>query len=120
MPNINTILTIARLTIREAQRRRVLWMGLVMGIAFLTVYGLGFHFVYDEIRADVDEFDFLLMFFSMAGLYATNFLVIMVSLLISVATVSGEIESHTIDSLITKPIRRWEVIVGKWLGYAIL
>jgi Cu-processing system permease protein len=120
MPDTNTILTIARLTLRETQRRRVLWMGLLMGIAFLLVYGLGFHFIYDEIQADVDEFDLLLVFFSLAGLYATNFLVIMVSLLISVATISGEIESHTIDALITKPIHRWEVVLGKWLGYAIL
>jgi ABC-type transport system involved in multi-copper enzyme maturation permease subunit len=37
-----------------------------------------------------------------------------------VATVSGEIESHTIESLLTKPIRRWELLLGKWLGYAAI
>jgi Cu-processing system permease protein len=122
MINLNTIFTIARLTLRETQRRRVLWMGLLMGLGFLTVFGLGFHFVFAEMESagDFDDLVFLPMFLSLAGLYATNFLVIMVSLLISVATISGEIESHTIDCLITKPIRRWEVIVGKWLGYAIL
>jgi Cu-processing system permease protein len=119
---MNTILTIARLTIRETQRRRVLWMGLLMGVVFLIVYGLGFHFIHAQMVADGDfgDLEFLPMFFSMIGLYATNFLVIMVSLLISVATISGEIESHTIDCLVTKPIRRWELILGKWLGFAIL
>jgi ABC-type transport system involved in multi-copper enzyme maturation permease subunit len=122
MININTIVTIARLTLRETQRRRVLWMGLIMGFGFLLVYGLGFHFVYAELEAagDFDDLVFLPMFLSLAGLYATNFLVIMVSLLISVGAISGEIESHTIDALITKPIRRAEVILGKWFGYAIL
>lgn len=118
----NTILTIARLTLRETQRRRVLWMGLLMGFAFLLVYGLGFHFVHAEMEAagDFGDLEFMPLFFSLAGLYASNFLVIMVSLLISVASISGEIESHTIDALITKPIRRWEVVLGKWLGYAVL
>jgi ABC-type transport system involved in multi-copper enzyme maturation permease subunit len=37
-----------------------------------------------------------------------------------VATISGEIESYTIESLLTKPIYRWELVTGKWLGYAIV
>ena len=37
------IFVIARLTIREAQRRRLLWVALFMGLAFLLVFGLAFH-----------------------------------------------------------------------------
>ena len=122
MPNTNTIFTIARLTLRETQRRKVLWMGLVMGIGFLIVYGLGFHFVYADLAAHTapDQRAFPLTIISSMGMYATNFLVIVVSLLISVATISGDIESHVIDCLVTKPIHRWEIVLGKWLGYAIL
>jgi ABC-type transport system involved in multi-copper enzyme maturation permease subunit len=117
-----TIPTIARLTIRETQRRRILWIGALMGVAFLVVFGLGFHFVYLDISQAMtpDEFRAPFLFMSLAGLYATNFLVIMMSVLISVATISGEIESHTIESLLTKPIDRWQLIVGKWLGYALI
>jgi ABC-type transport system involved in multi-copper enzyme maturation permease subunit len=116
------IVTIARLTIRETQRRRILWIGTLMGIAFLVVFGLGFHFVYVDINRAMspEEFRTPFLFMTMAGLYATNFLVIMVSVLISVATVSGEIESHTVESLLTKPMDRWELIIGKWLGYALI
>jgi ABC-type transport system involved in multi-copper enzyme maturation permease subunit len=116
------IVSIARLTIRETQRRRILWIGTLMGIAFLVVFGLGFHFVYLDISRVMspDEFRTPFLFMTMAGLYATNFLVIMVSVLISVATVSGEIESHTVESLLTKPMDRWELIIGKWLGYALI
>jgi ABC-type transport system involved in multi-copper enzyme maturation permease subunit len=122
MPNTNTILTIARLTLRETQRRMVLWMGLVMGIGFLLVYGVGFHFVYADLVAHTapDQRAFPLVIISSMGMYATNFLVIVVSLLISVATLSGDIESHVIDCLVTKPIHRWEIVLGKWLGYTIL
>jgi Cu-processing system permease protein len=117
-----TILTITRLTIRETQRRRILWIGALMGVAFLVVFGLGFHFIFTDMTRSLsaDEFQFPLLFLTLAGLYATNFLVIMVSVLISVATISGEIESHTIESLLTKPISRWELVAGKWVGYALI
>lgn len=117
-----SILTITRLTIRETQRRRILWVGAFMGLAFLLIFGLGFHFIYRDISRHMsgDNLELPLTFFTMAGLYATNFLVIMVAVLISVATLSGEVESHTVESLLTKPIHRWELIAGKWLGYAMI
>lgn len=114
--------TIFRLTIRETQRRRILWIGLVMGLGFLLIFGLGFHFVYVDVMSSMspEELQFPFLFLTLAGVYATNFLVIMVSVLISVATISGEVESHTIESLLAKPIRRWELLLGKWLGYAVI
>ena len=116
------IFAIARLTIRETQRRRILWVGALMGIGFLIVYGLGFHFIYVDISKALspEEFRTPFLFLSLAGLYAANFLVVMVAVLISVATISGEIESHTIESLLAKPLNRWELIIGKWIGFALI
>jgi ABC-type transport system involved in multi-copper enzyme maturation permease subunit len=34
-----------------------------------------------------------------------------------VDTLSGEISSGTIHTLVSKPIRRWEIVIGKWLGF---
>lgn len=117
-----SVLTLARLTIRETQRRRILWIGALMGIVFLLIFGLGFHFIYRDITENMsgDEIIFPLRFLTLAGIYATNFLVVIVAVLISVATISGEIESHTIESLLTKPIQRWQLLAGKWLGYAAI
>jgi ABC-type transport system involved in multi-copper enzyme maturation permease subunit len=56
-------------------------------------------------------------FLLMAGLYAVNFLTVVMTVLTSVDTISGEISSGTIQTLVSKPLRRWEVIGGKWLGY---
>ncbi len=114
--------TIIRLTIRETQRRRVLWIGSLMGVAFLVIFALGFHFVYIDIESTMrpDDFIYPYLFLTLAGVYATNLLVIMVAVLISVATISGEVESHTIESLVAKPYNRWQLVVGKWLAYAIL
>lgn len=117
------IFVIARLTIREAQRRRLLWVALFMGIAFLTLFGIAFHFIRLDIERQVsspDDLTFVSIFLLTAGLYAVNLLTNVVAVLVSVATISGEIESHTIDAIVTKPLPRWQVVVGKWLGYAVL
>jgi len=93
-----------------------------MGLLFLIIFGLGFHFIYQDITRSMsaNELELPILFLTLAGLYAANFLVIIVAVLISVTTISGEVESHTIESLVTKPISRWELILGKWLGYAAI
>ena len=121
-----SLFIIAELTIREAQRRRILWVALIMGLLFLILYGTGLHFIIREFEFNgevdlTDEFvQIPLTFLTFAGLYVTNFLVIIMSVLLSVATISSEVESKLIDTLITKPIRRWEIVLGKWLGYAVM
>jgi ABC-type transport system involved in multi-copper enzyme maturation permease subunit len=118
---MNTTLNIAYLTIRETQRRRIMWAAFALGIAFLVVFTLGFHFIYEDVstsRMGNDETELVAGFLLIAGLNAVNLLIIVMSVLTSVTTISGEIESHTVDTLVTKPIRRWELVLGKWLGYA--
>ncbi len=117
------IFIIARLTIREAQRRRLLWVALFMGVAFLLVFGIAFHYIQLDLERQPtmeDQTSFVSVFLLTAGLYAVNLLVNVVAVLVSVTTLSGEIESHTIDAIVTKPIPRWQVVVGKWLGFAVL
>ena len=55
-------------------------------------------------------------FFLLAGLDAVDFLVVMLGVLLAVDTLSGEIASGTIQTIVTRPLARWEVVVGKWLG----
>jgi len=117
------IFVIARLTIREAQRRRLLWVALFMGIAFLLVFGIAFHYIQLDIQRHQnvnDDASFVAVFLLTAGMYAVNLLVNVVAVLVSVTTISGEVESHTIDAIVTKPFPRWQVVIGKWLGFAVL
>jgi ABC-type transport system involved in multi-copper enzyme maturation permease subunit len=127
--DVSTILTLAGLTIRETQRRRILWVALLMGIAFLLVFGLGFHFIFAELERDlargqagatVDVAGTIASFLTLTGLYVINFLVIVITALLSAGSIAGEIESHTIETIVTKPIRRWQVVLGKWLGYTTI
>ena len=118
-----SVLTIARLTFREASRRWVLWVALLLGVAFLAIYALGFHEIQKDIEGSMRNMNPLAAkelqsFFLIAGLYVVNFLTVMMTVLTSVDTLSGEIASGTIQTIVSKPMQRWEVVIGKWLGFA--
>jgi ABC-type transport system involved in multi-copper enzyme maturation permease subunit len=58
--------------------------------------------------------------FLMMGLYAGTFLSVAMAALLGADTLAGEINSGTIQTIVTKPIRRADVVLGKWLGFAEL
>jgi ABC-type transport system involved in multi-copper enzyme maturation permease subunit len=116
---------IARLTFLEAARRKILLAALLLGLAFLIVYGLGFHYIMVEIEEQMGNSRLLQLneirnFLLMAGMYVVNFLTVMMTVLTSVDTLSGEINSGTIQTLVSKPIRRWEIVLGKWIGFVVM
>ena len=121
---MSQIFTIARLTFFEAARRRILLAALILSLAFLVVYGIGFNFINIDLQKETSGQLLLIRqihnFLTLAGLYAVNFLTIMMTGLTSVDTIAGEINTGTIQSIVTKPVRRWEVILGKWLGFIFL
>ncbi len=125
---MNAILILANLTFREAIRRRIVLAGLALGISFLVIYSIGLHFILIDIRQEFTLRDLparqnfmnveMQNFFMMAGLYAITFLSIAMAALLGADTLAGEINSGTIQTIVSKPIRRADVILGKWLGFA--
>lgn len=116
---------IVRLTLREAARRKVLWGLVILTAIFLALYTLGLNFVHSGlVRSSQvprfvtlrDIYNFWLMF----ALYAGNFLIVMMAVLTSVDTVAGEIGSGTIQSIAVKPMARRDILLGKWLGFAVM
>ena len=126
------ILTITNLTFREAWRKKIFWLALVLGVAFLILFAIGFHFILIEVTQNSRSaltrgtaFVNILRnevsgVFLILGLFAINFLIVMMSALTSVDSISGEISSHTIQTIASKPLRRWEIIIGKLLGQTIM
>jgi len=113
-------LTVTRLTLHEALRRRILTAALIAGGAFLTLYGVGLHFILRENSAatmTLIERRVMLNVLTLAGLYAANLLTIMTAVLLPVDTLSGEIASGVIQTLAVRPIRRRDIVLGKWLGH---
>ena len=122
---MNSTFTIARLTFREASRRWILWVALLLGIAFLIVYAFGFNEIQKDLHrqgmaTQVLQMNEIYNFLTMAGMYAVNFLGVMMAVLTSVDTLSGEIASGTIHTLVSKPLGRWEIVLGKWLGFSTM
>ena len=116
---------IARLTFREASRRWILWMALLLGVLFLVVYAIGFNEIHKDVLRRAGQAGLLRRsefynFMVMAGLYAVNFLTAIMAVLTSVDTLSGEIASGTIHTLVSKPLQRWEIVIGKWMGFAAM
>lgn len=114
-------LVIAQLTFKEAVRRKIVVGVLLLGLAFLAVYGLGLYFSHQELARTGEAQSALirnqmLNFLALAGLYAVNFLFAAISVLVSVSTIAGEIASGTIHALAAKPVHRREILIGKWLG----
>lgn len=124
---MKTVYILAKLTFREAARRKILWAALLLGLLFLVVYGLGFYFTQQDIQTSMNRggmsrlaLNEIYSFLLMAGLYAVNFLTIAMAVLTSVDTLAGEINSGTMQTLVTKPVHRWEILLGKWLGFAFM
>jgi ABC-type transport system involved in multi-copper enzyme maturation permease subunit len=119
------IRTIAELTFREAFRRRIATAAFILGFAFLVLNGGGLYLlVADTPMQGISERTppvmrrMIVTTLLMMGMYAANWLVVLMTVLCSVDTLSGEISSGTMQSLATKPVRRWHLVAGKWLGFS--
>jgi Cu-processing system permease protein len=53
----------------------------------------------------------------MMVLYAGSMMTSLMAALTSCDTLSGEIASGTIHAIATKPVRRWCLVLGKWVGF---
>jgi ABC-type transport system involved in multi-copper enzyme maturation permease subunit len=118
-----TIRTITWLTFREAWRRRMVQVALVLGSLFLLLFGVGFRLIDGSMRnqgISALQLRFSYNLLLIAGLYVVHFLTVMLAIFASVDTIAGEIASHTIQAIVTKPVARWQIVLGKWCGYAAM
>jgi ABC-type transport system involved in multi-copper enzyme maturation permease subunit len=120
---VNQLWIIANVTFREAARRKILWTALLAAAAFLSLFATGIHFQVKDvhfarvpplIRAQV------LSSILQIGFYAVDMLAVLMTVLTSVDSISGEIASSTIHAVATKPVHRWQLLLGKWLGFAAM
>jgi ABC-type transport system involved in multi-copper enzyme maturation permease subunit len=105
---IPRIIHIAANTFREAVRDRVLYNL----IAFALLLSGAAVFV-GQISIDIERLVVINL-----GLTAVSLFGIVIAIFIGIGLVSKEIEKRTLYTVLSRPVRRWEFIVGKFLGLA--
>jgi ABC-type transport system involved in multi-copper enzyme maturation permease subunit len=113
----------AGVTFREAARRRILWTALAAAAILLAIFAIA-------LRLQVLEFQSRPMSpfvryqvesgMLMVGLYTCDLLAVVMTILTSIDTIAGEITSGTIQAIATKPIARWQILGGKFVGFVAM
>jgi ABC-type transport system involved in multi-copper enzyme maturation permease subunit len=102
----NRIAYIAANTFREAVRDRVLYNL----IAFAVLLSAAAIFV-GQISIEIEKLVVINL-----GLTAVSLFGIVIAIFIGIGLVSKEIEKRTLYTVLSRPVRRWEFIIGKFFG----
>ncbi|HPA80176.1 MAG TPA: ABC transporter permease subunit [Thermoanaerobaculales bacterium] len=103
---MRAVMAIARNTFREALRDRVLYLFLGFALLLLACSKLfGLLTVGDEGKVIKD--------FGLAGI---QFFTMLIAVMMSVLLISREVDSRTVYNILAKPVRRWQFLIGKYLG----
>jgi ABC-type transport system involved in multi-copper enzyme maturation permease subunit len=119
------ILVIARLTVQEASRRRLLLALVILTLIVVGFSAWGFNKIATVPRGDGTLLDptevkvlssqlLIVVTFMYSGVLALSAAVVAGPL------ISNEVESGVLLSILARPVRRSEVVIGKWLGLAVL
>src|SRR5579862_8276606 len=99
---------IATNTFREAVRDRVLYNL----IAFAVLLS-GAAVLVGQISIDIERLVVINL-----GLTAVSLFGIVIAIFIGIGLVAKEIDKRTLYTVLSRPVRRWEFIVGKYFGLA--
>ena len=119
------MIAIAAATFKEALRKKILILVAALTFVYLTLFGLITHFsVQDLTRSGalntVNALDVASNIVSFLGFYFSSMLVAFLTIMVSVGSISSEVESGVIHSIITRPIKRSSYVLGKYLGLGVI
>jgi ABC-type transport system involved in multi-copper enzyme maturation permease subunit len=119
------VLVIARLTIQETSRRRLILALIILTLIVVGFSAWGFNKITTVTRGDgtvlppeqvalITSQLLIVVTFMYSGVLALSAAVVAGPL------ISSEVESGLLLSMLARPLRRSEVVIGKWLGLAVL
>src|SRR5437588_11505282 len=119
------VLVMARLTVQESSRRRLLLALLILTLIVVGVSAWGFNRITTVTRSDgtplppeqvslITSQLLIVVTFMFSGVLALSAAVVAGPL------ISSEVESGLLLSMLARPVRRSEIVIGKWLGLAVL
>jgi ABC-type transport system involved in multi-copper enzyme maturation permease subunit len=122
--SLSPILAFAKMTMWEVSRRKLLIAVGVLTLVVIGATGWGFSQIRGtgvngqpltdvEVRLIASQ-TLIVVVFLFAAVLA------LMSVLVAAPSISGDIESHLMLAMLARPVRRSELLLGKWLGMAAL
>lgn len=103
---MKAVMAIAKTTVGEAIRRRVLLIILMIGVLLLSIIpALGVLSARSEMSTTIST-----MYAVLRGTSA------LIAIILTIYMIPNEIERRTIYTILSKPVQRWQFLVGKYLG----
>jgi ABC-type transport system involved in multi-copper enzyme maturation permease subunit len=117
------VLTVARLTIHETARKKLLLALVIITVIVALLTGWLFHKILElpctdgghQVCVTITAATILMMLSFMF-----SFVLALGAAFIAAPSISADIESGILLSMLTRPIHRSDVLLGKWLGLATL
>jgi hypothetical protein len=103
------IWAIARLSWKEAVRGRVIWVFGAMALVFLFAAWFVPAKPEDQLRSYVR-----VVYWSMTPLF------LITAGLLGSFSIPNDVRNNTIHTIVTKPVEKFEIVIGRFLGYAAL
>ncbi len=119
------LLLIARFTLKEAIRRRLFLAVLILSAFMLGGFALLFNYMINRSRIpygiDPHLYEIALgAFVTVPIIWFVYLLGSLLTIIMCAGIISSEVEAGTFVITVPKPLRRFEIVLGKWLCYALL
>jgi len=115
------VIVIARLTVRELVRRRVVWVLAALSVVSVALVGWGLERLVTLARAEgVEELGIRIGVSQVLILVAFmfSFVLAMTAAFVGAPAIGGDLDSGVALAILARPIRRAEVLIGRWIGCA--
>jgi Cu-processing system permease protein len=124
---VTVVLTIAGYGFREAVRRKVFAVVVLLTAVFLALFWLANHYVFTRLStitppADVhvDTRTFAGAFLLGLAMFATLFLGVVLAVFLTLGVVSGDAERGLLQPLVVRPVSRTTLLLSRFLGAAVV
>ena len=117
------MIVIARLTVQELIRRRVVWVLVGLTIVSVLLVAFGLSRLVDLARQEgVEELEIRIGVSQVLILIAFmfSFVLAMTAAFVGAPAVGGDLESGVALALLARPLRRADLLLGRWLGSAVV
>jgi len=124
---MSAVLTIMGYGFREAVRRKVFAVVILLTAAFLVLFWLAVHYVFSRLSTitppagvHVDTRTFAGAFLLGLAMFATLFLGVVLAVFLTLGVVSGDAERGLLQPLVVRPVGRATLLLSRFLGAAVV